>query len=86
MMNKEDLTKNLVEYIAYTMRPYKNIKRAGGLLSIRDLNRTEERCYGAIDFFFDTLDAYVGLTNEDEEEIDNYWTFIQSEFKALRGE
>ena len=86
MMSREDLTENLVEYIAYTMRPYKRIKQMGGCLFLRDLDKAENRCYGAIDYYLDTLDAYENLTKEDEEEIDNYWRFIQSEFNALRGE
>ena len=86
MMNKEELTENLVNYVASILRPYKAIRKADGLVSFRHLDNAEDRCYGAVDFFLDILNSNEELTEEDEEEIDNYWTFIQSEFKALRGE
>lgn len=84
MISKDELIEVLVNYVAGVMRPYKRIKQADGLLFLKDLDKAEERCYGAIDAFFDALDLRIGLTNEEEEEIDNYWYFIQSEFKALR--
>lgn len=84
MISKDELIEILVNYVAGVMRPYRRIKKSGGLLFYKDLDKAEERCYGAIDAFFDALDLGIGLTKEEEEEIDEYWDFIQSEFNALR--
>lgn len=84
MISKDELIEVLVNYVAGVMRPYRRIKKSGGLLFHKDLDKAEERCYGAIDAFFDALDLGIGLTKEEEEEIDEYWNFIQKEFETLR--